>query len=782
MKKFAFIICLGLLLPIFKGFSQTIYKGKVLNNQNEPIVGATVVSVENKQKGTVTDIKGSFTIKLQTSKVTVSSVGYIVKSITLSEQNNRIVLETAIENLEEVVISASREIQKRKEVPGSIGLLTAKQIEETKAFGVEQLLNQVPGVYMSTSMAASNEQHFMAIRSPISTKSLFLYLEDGLPIRPVAVFNHNALLEMNSTTFGRVEVLKGPASSIYGSEAIGGSINFITKNPNKEFGGSVGIETNTLGLQKIEAEASTTVLDKHGFYIGVHKVRRVHGLIEHSDYEKFAITFKNVNDFSSTLRWTNTATFIDFRSDMGSSSLSEENYLAGKYESNHTFAEREAKAFRFRSTLDKTWNEYNKTSFNFIYRNNEMNQIPSYRISTRSPFGEINSNKFKSYIGLMQHKLDFNFADASIIVGGTIDYSPQDYYAKKIRVTYNEETKKFVDYTETDLYNLFYKADILNYAIYAQFEISPFTNFKLTGALRYDGFSYDYDNKDEGKSGVRDQKVTYNNVSPKVGMNFNITQKSGVYANYSQGFTPPQIGSLFRNSGLEGESFKLKPTYFDNYEIGGYVTINPFIKVDVALYKLDGKDRLITTSDNEGNFLQQNAGKTRSQGIELGLHWKILNNLSFDYSGSYATHKYLSFFEAVRNRKTGSYSKIDHSNTAMQTAPNYIASMSLKYKPIKDLLVTLQHEQIGKYNTSFENEVTIGQDASGNPIKGTSVYDGHHLFNLKASYTYKNFEFWAQGLNLFDKLYSIRASYRYGRNRYSVGAPRTFHFGVKYNF
>ncbi|MBE7696828.1 TonB-dependent receptor [Tenacibaculum finnmarkense] len=799
MKKIVLILVIAFLMPISKNFAQQknqqnqqkIYKkyqGKIIDKNNNPIVGATIISIDNKNIGTASDLNGDFSIKLtslknqKNVKVNITSVGYQTKMLTLLNKLNTIQLVEDLESLEEVIVSASREAQKRKYIPAAIGLVTEKDIEESKAFGIEQLVNQVPGVYMSTSMAASNEQHMMAIRTPISTKSLFLYLEDGLPIRPVAVFNHNALLEMNSTAFGRVEVVKGPASSIYGSEAIGGSINFITKNPRKEFGGSFAMEANTLGLQKVQAEVSTTALDKHGFYVGVHKVRRVNGLLEHSDYEKFAITFKNVNDFSQTLRWTNTVSFIDFRSDMGSSSLSEENYLAGKYKSNHTFAEREATALRFRTTLDKTWNDSNKTSFNFIYRNNEMNQIPSYRMSTRSDFGEINSNKFTSAVALVQHKLDFNFADASLIVGGTVDYSPQDYYAKKIKVNYDKTTKKFTDYQQTDLYKMFYQADILNYAGYAQFEISPLENLKVTAALRYDGFNYDYDNKDEGKSGVKDQKVSYNNVSPKIGMNFNITNNIGFYSNYSKGFTPPQVGSLFRNSGVDKVVYALKPANFDNYEVGGYVAINSDIKLDVTAYRLDGKNRLVTTSDASGNYLKQNAGKTRSQGIELGVNWKILNNLTFDYNASYATHKYLEFYKAVKDKKTKAYSKIDHSNTDMPTAPNYIASMSLKYTPIDNLLVTFQHEQIGAYNTSLENEAIIAKDASGNKIMGTSTYDGHQIFNLKANYTYKKFDVWAQGLNIFDTLYSTRASYRYGSTKYGVGAPRAFHFGVKYNF
>jgi len=105
---------------------------------------------------------------------------------------------TTREALEEVLVSsANRELQKRSEVPGSIAIITAKGSKETKAFGIDQLVNNIPGVFMSTSRVASNEQHFMAVRSPISTRALFLYLEDGLPIRPTSVFNHNSLLEMN---------------------------------------------------------------------------------------------------------------------------------------------------------------------------------------------------------------------------------------------------------------------------------------------------------------------------------------------------------------------------------------------------------------------------------------------------------------------------------------------------------------------------------------------------------------------------------------------------------
>ncbi|WP_233861497.1 TonB-dependent receptor [Tenacibaculum piscium] len=784
MKKIL-LLFIGLLVPICNVFAQKIYKGKITDENKNPIIGASIVSTIDKNIGTASDLNGDFIIKLTNSKnqknvkVTITTVGYQTKIVTLLNKLNTIQLEEDLESLEEVIVSASREAQKRKDVPASIGLITSKDLEQTKAFGIEQLVNQVPGVYMSTSASAGNEQHMMAIRTPISTKGLFLYLEDGLPIRPVAVFNHNALLEMNSTAFGSIEVLKGPASSIYGSEAIGGSINFITKNPSKELEGSIAVEGNTLGLKKIGAEVSTTIKEKYGFYIGAHKVGRKDGLIEHSDYDKFAITFKNVNDFSEKLRLTNALTYIDFDTDMGSSSLSEKNYLAGEYKSNHTFTQRTAKALRVRSTLDVKWNDNNKTAFNVIYRNNKMGQIPSYRVkfdkNRKDYYGEVNENNFTSFVGLAQHKIDFNFAKSSLIVGAVLDYSPQKYWAKESKVTYNEITEKYTDFDLTGLYKMFYDADILNYAGYAQFEISPLENLKVTAAVRYDGFSYDYDNKDEGKSGVKDQKVTYTNLSPKIGLNYNFTNKIGIYTNYSRGFKPPGISSLFRNRGLDGEVYKLKPTHFNSYEFGAYAMLGDMLKLDVALYRLDGKNRVVTTSDSSGNYIPQNAGETRSQGIEFGVNWKITEKLSFDYSGSHATHKYIKFPEVVKNYKTGKKYIVSHDDTDMPTAPFLINTMALKYTLFKDLLLTLQHEQVGKYNTSFENGAKI------NGKKTTATYGGYNLLNIKANYTYKKIDVWVQGLNLFDKLYSTRASYIYGKNSYSVGGPRAFHFGVKYN-
>ncbi|WP_298549046.1 TonB-dependent receptor [uncultured Aquimarina sp.] len=772
------LMTVAFLIIGISGYAQS-FQGKIVDNSNNPLSGATIIESNTPSNGVMSDDKGLFKIILKNSnEVTVSFLGYITKKVTLTNNTNIIRLNEDNVALEEVfVTSASREIQKRSEVPGSISTISAKTIEETKAFGIDQLINQVPGVFMSTSRAASNEQHFMAVRSPISTKALFLYLEDGLQIRPTSVFNHNTLLEMNDLSYDRIEVLKGPASSIYGSESIGGSFNFITKNPTENLSGSIGFQTNDIGLTRYELEVSDKTNDKFGFYFGGHYVQRNNGPIEHSDYEKLAVTFKTVYNFSDITKWTTVLDIIDYRSDM-TGSLSESDYFGRNFESDQTFTEREALAFRFRTTLDKFWNDRNKTSFNFIFRDNTMDQNPSYRVRqfrdqgqlTGFGSGEVNSNQFRSFVGLIQHKLDFNFANSSLILGATGDFSPQKYIAETTSITVDPVTGRNIDFSiNSGDFILNYEANIFNYAGFLQYEISPIKQLKVTAALRYDGFEYDYDNLVDEIAGVQDAVDNFNNLTPKLGINYNFSSKTGIYANYSQGFTPPQVSTLYRN---RNEVQGIRPSRYNNYEIGGYHSISSKLTLDAAIYVLEGKNTLITLRDEDDNFFNTNAGKTRSYGIEYGVTWNILKELSISHNGSYAKHQYIDFFD----------NGVDYSDTERETAPNLLGTSMVTYrKDFKNFgfSITGEHELVGSYNTSFENQVE-----NDDGTFSTATYDGHNVFNLRASISHKGFEIWGHALNVFDELYAARASYNRFRNEnsFTIGNPRAFHLGVRYNF
>ena len=127
------------------------------------------------------------------------SIALILSAFTVKSQ------DSSFSNLTTVIISANKLKEKRINSPVAIAVLSPKMIEETKAQRIDYLLNKVSGVYMPS---IGNEQHMMAIRQPISLKGLYLFLEDGMPIRTSGLYSSNALIEINTSNIHLIEILK----------------------------------------------------------------------------------------------------------------------------------------------------------------------------------------------------------------------------------------------------------------------------------------------------------------------------------------------------------------------------------------------------------------------------------------------------------------------------------------------------------------------------------------------------------------------------------------------
>lgn len=132
----------------------------------------------------------------------------------------------------EVVVSATRTEMEVKDSPSTIAVITRQQIEDRKADNVMDVLRDVPGVQFSRSgHLASNSP----VRIRGSESDHVLILIDGKKISTDPSFSNTRELErIRMDDVERVEVLKGPASVLYGSSAMGGVINIITRKPQKD--------------------------------------------------------------------------------------------------------------------------------------------------------------------------------------------------------------------------------------------------------------------------------------------------------------------------------------------------------------------------------------------------------------------------------------------------------------------------------------------------------------------------------------------------------------------
>ncbi len=768
MNKLYFLIIaiLSLYLPL-DSFAQQQITARIVDAQtDEPIPGAAII-FEGTAEGVVSNNQGIFILKKNDAftMLQISFVGYETISISSTDVPSIIKLTQSVTSLNQIVVTGNRGGQERKDVPVAISTISSLVMAETKPTKLDQVLNKISGVYMAD---LGNEQHMMAIRQPISTKGLFLYLEDGIPIRVAGVFNHNALLEMNMAAISKIEVIRGPASSMYGSEAIGGAINFITQNPTATPNVRFGVQGNNIGYQRMDLSLSNTK-GKVGAYVSGYYARSRDGIRDFSDFDKLALTAKLNYTINDNTKWSNSLTYIDYVSDM-SGSLDSANYYGEEYSSVNTFTNRDVNALRFKSQLQHFWNKNSETKAIFIYRKNSIAQLPSYRIKDDySPWGnpggnrnlahgESNENAFNSYSTIIQHQQNFDFLNSSVTAGFSLDYSPNTYKANYISINKTDDGiyDSYTNHADSMLTD--YEVDLTNVAGYIRADISPVNRLKLIAAVRYDGFNYDYRNNlgASAFSGAPDSKDKFHAITPKLGATYDFGKNSGMYANYSIGFAPPQVGELYRGVKVP----TLDPADYTNTEIGGWVSLlKNMAYIDVAVYQMNGKNEIIQVLMPDGSLENQNAGETEHKGIEYGLTIKPLRDFVFRFNGSNASHTFINYNENGN----------DYSDNEMAQAPSFIANSEITYKPkfITGFRISLEWQHIDGYFMDAAN---------------TKEYRGHDLLNVRVGYNLKGFEIWTNVLNATNQKYSTRASASSWGTTYSPGDPINVNIGVAYTF
>ncbi|HEY0667213.1 MAG TPA: TonB-dependent receptor plug domain-containing protein, partial [Sphingobacteriaceae bacterium] len=223
------VLMAALCVFITYSYGQTTEHGfKIIDKlTQEPISGATVKTSKNVTHKT-NELGKCTIITVDIDTLTITCAGFKSRVFPVNTGSQVIELEQDVQKLKEIVVTAGRTSQSRREAPVAISTVNTQMLQDTKPISLDQVLNKTSGVFM---VNLGNEQHQMSIRQPMSTKSLYLYLEDGIPVRTTGLYNHNALLEMNMVSAKQIEVIRGPASSMYGAEAIGGAINVITLTP-----------------------------------------------------------------------------------------------------------------------------------------------------------------------------------------------------------------------------------------------------------------------------------------------------------------------------------------------------------------------------------------------------------------------------------------------------------------------------------------------------------------------------------------------------------------------
>jgi outer membrane receptor for ferrienterochelin and colicins len=226
----------------FTGYSQRTFQGEIRNAQtNEAVPGATI-KLKDSTLSRLADEKGYFSFGLQANAVVmISASGFDTKKITLTKDHQVIFLEPAQKELDAVVVTGTMRAVRKLESPIAVEVYSPAFLKKNPSPSIFESLQNVNGVrpQLNCSVCNTGDIHINGLEGPYTMVTI-----DGMPIVS-SLSSVYGLFGIPTQLIERIEIVKGPASGLYGAEAIGGLINIITKSPEKAPAVSINLMTTT---------------------------------------------------------------------------------------------------------------------------------------------------------------------------------------------------------------------------------------------------------------------------------------------------------------------------------------------------------------------------------------------------------------------------------------------------------------------------------------------------------------------------------------------------------
>jgi outer membrane receptor protein involved in Fe transport len=669
-----------------------------------------------------------------------NTLHWIVVVLGLSIHQSTIAAEPQYDG-DDIVVTVARRAQSVQSLPISVASINGAQLQSIASVHPAETLNRVAGVNVHRN---SGQEHLTAIRSPVLTGGAgagsFLYLEDGVPLRAAGFSNVNGLFESGLEIAGGAEVVKGPGSVLYGSNAVHGLINVLSRRPEAQNQGSINIMVGSDDYVSVKSSvtgpigtgatrASVSVVHDGGF-------REASGY----DQQKFQLRYDgrvSVWDTKTLLSFTNlnqeTAGFVQGPDAYLDEDLSSQNANPEAY--------RDARAARAQINFSKTTDADSVVNITPYLRWNDMEFLRHF-----VPGQAREENGHKS-LGLLLNYYRPN-ATGDLTLG--FDAEVTDGFLVEF-----QDGPRVFSLTQGEHYDYTVQSVVLSG--YGQYELDISAKTRLSLGARADYTGYKYNNHiDTGVFGrfqrIDDQSDDFFIVTPKASLTHTLDDDATVYLRAARGSRAPQTSDLYslqinqRPSEIESETL-------DTLETGYRIIVGSF-KLEAAAYYME-KD----------NFFFRNAagfnvtgGTTDHLGAEFSFDGTIFPGLSLAGDMSWARHRY-TFDEPSSGIVSG---------TDVDTAPRQIANLRLEYSSPSAFKIGLEWRHMGDYFTDPGN---------------TQTYSGHDVFVLRGSKTLtENLAIYARIDNLFDTRYANRADFAFGNERYFPGRPRTLFVGAHHDF
>lgn len=651
-----------------------------------------------------------------------------------------------------ILVTADRAARRLDQVAASVGVVGRRAIEETQPTHPSELMGQVPGVWVNVT---GGEGHMTSIRQPLTTDPVYLFLEDGVPTRSTGFFNHNALYEVNVPQADRVEVVKGPANALYGSDAIGGVVNSVTRAPAADADQELTLEGGAYGYARALASISRR-FGSDGVRLNANYTR-TDGWRDGTAYDRLALdlrwdrTFANGVAMKTVVSWST----IDQKT-AGTSAISLDDYRHDPTANYTPISYRAVGAFRVSSALEGRVGDWQLSATPYG-RVNTMDMLPNWALTFDPAIWESSH----SSLGLLAKAgRDLPFGEGRLVVGIDLERSPGDRLERAIDPV--REGAVFTDYSEGQLlYD--YDVTFRQASPYLHTEFSLTERVRLTAGLRYDALGYDYETAiaptQDGRHRVpADARRSFRAWTPKFGVTVQASDEITLFGAARRGFRAPSEGQLFRQ-GVADNTLDLEPVKATSLEAGVRGRVADRLTWEASVYRMTKVDDILSFQHDDGTTETQNAGETLHRGVELGLALALAQGLRLEGAWTFARHRYESWTPS---------GDLDFAGQQMEHAPKRMGNVRLTHDgdALGGLRVTAEWVHLGPYFIDPANQ---------------HEHAGHDLLNLRAAMDIHD------GLGLFVRLnnvadtrYAERVSYNAFRGaEFAPGMPRTLYFGLR---
>ncbi|MCI0699003.1 TonB-dependent receptor [candidate division KSB1 bacterium] len=649
-----------------------------------------------------------------------------------NEQGSSSLSDTLKYSLEPIVVTATRQERPIDRVPYAIDLIERKEIQRGEAgLSLDEVLRAVPGVAVNNRFNFSQGDQIsirgVGSRAPFGVRGIKIIL-DGIPL--TMPDGQSQLNNLDLGSVGKIEVLRGPSSSLHGNAA-GGLINIQTEPaPTIFFLLAPQFIAGADGLRKWQGKVSGKI-GRHAYLVNVNKLE-LEGYREHSAANSASVNAVSRHDISKHLRLAAVFNYFDAPHLLNPSSLSKPDAVTSPA-SARFFVKQQGAGKQTRQGQggitvqydDGEFRQYEATFYGLS--RSLLNPIPGRIIELDRISGGIRAvfsqrRQFDRTLLRWTLGTDFEVQDDARLEFENLGI-PNDQVGRV------EESSIF-DLLQYGPRLLDQKEEVVGIGPFAELEFAPDPQWRLTLGGRYDRYKFKVNDRliEDGidDSGAR----SMDKFSPMLGLTYHPHHFITFYGNYSTAFQTPTTTELSnRPTGEGGLNAALRPERITGFELGlkGIWPARHF-NCDLSFYMIQIADMLIPyqiQNQQSEEIFFRNAGKAENKGLEVKLAWVPAKGWRADLAYTLMNSVFKDFLVEASPDKL-----VQLAGNAVPGAPPHRLFAGLVYEHAAGAYAEINLQWVDQF---FANDFNGPSPGSNKPVQDF-INDAHLTVDLRLGF------------------------------------------------